>query len=65
MVYMVVDVVYEEHDGEIEISREEFDRLIATIETLEDQDILSQLEKSASDKKDGRLKSWDDLKESL
>lgn len=49
----------------VEIPKEEFDKLVATIETLEDQEVMDQLVESKKAKKKGRIKKWEKVKEEL
>lgn len=62
---MAASIEYTESGDHVEMSKEEFERVKATIETLEDQEVLDQLQQSHEDKKEGRLKSWSDLKENI
>ncbi|KXB01180.1 hypothetical protein AKJ43_03580 [candidate division MSBL1 archaeon SCGC-AAA261D19] len=62
---MAVEVKYKVVGDHVEIPKEEFDSLIATIETLEDQEVINQLMESEKAKKEGRVRKWKEVKKEL
>ncbi|MFB6209652.1 MAG: hypothetical protein ABEJ56_05980 [Candidatus Nanohaloarchaea archaeon] len=44
---MPASIDYTESEDHVEMSKEEFERVRATIETLEDQEVLDQLKKKS------------------
>jgi hypothetical protein len=60
---MAVAVDYEEKGEKVEVDKDDFERLLATVETLEDNDVLEQLSDSQEDKEKGQVNKWSDVKE--
>ncbi len=46
---MTVDVNVEDEGKFVKIPRQEFERMVSTIDTLEDQDVLEQFKESEED----------------
>lgn len=60
-----MDVIHESPPHKttyVTISRDEYESMKATIETIEDPEVMEQLRKSAQDIKDGRTISLDEWK---
>lgn len=47
------------------ISREELDAMIATMETLEDKELMRAIRQGDKDIKAGRVRNWEDIKKEL
>jgi hypothetical protein len=62
---MAVAVDYEEKGEKVEVDKNDFERLLATVETLEDNEVLKQLSASQEDKEKGRVNKWSDVKERI
>ena len=60
-----VEVEYEEIGGKVEIDKEDFENLLATIETLENEEVIDQLASSQADKDSGDVSKWSDVKEEI
>lgn len=62
---MAVEVDHREVGDHVEMSKEEFERLKATVETLEDQEVLDQLAQSQEDRRKGKVSRWSKVKDRL
>jgi hypothetical protein len=62
---MPLTIDYKEKGEKVEVDKGDFERLLATIETLEDKEVLKQLSDSKEDKEEGRLNKWSEVKERI
>lgn len=62
---MPVTVDHTEKEGRVEVDKEEWDSLMATVETLQDQEVLEQLAQSQKDKDEGNVSRWKEVKERI
>lgn len=62
---MAVEIRHKVVGDHVEIPKEEFESVIATIETLEDQEVMKQLVESKKAVEEGRVRSWDEVKKEL
>ena len=62
---MPLTVDYEDKGEKVEVDKNDFERLLATVETLEDNEVLNQLSESQKDKEKGRLNKWSEVKERI
>ncbi|MFB6200015.1 MAG: hypothetical protein ABEJ83_03990 [Candidatus Nanohaloarchaea archaeon] len=60
-----VEVEYEEVGSKVEVDKEDFENLLATIETLENEKVVEQLASSQADKNSGKVSKWSEVKEEI
>lgn len=60
-----MEMEYRDCGDHIEMSKEEFERWKATIETLQDPDVMQQLRQSREDIEADRTRNWSAVKDDL